>query len=272
MLNDYDARNPGTAFSDGLRLGLDDAWKLQAAVARLREQRGEAVVGYKIGCTCESNQRANGVSHPLWGRLWSTEQHADGAALRKGDFANVALEAEFAVTLARAIDPANASPEEVAGAVDRIYPVIELHNLVMRGAPPYGHELVANNCIHAGVVRGQGVEVSKAPLATDLALMFDGETVDSWPSLQWPDDILSSVKWLAERFAESGLRLKKGDLILTGAFGPPIALGDKTRVDVTSSAFGNVSATITRAPDAEETRTALTNKSTKGTRKTRMTG
>lgn len=248
MLNDYDARNPGTAFSDGLRLGLDDAWKLQAAVARLREQRGEAAVGYKIGCTCENNQRANGLSHPVWGRLWSTEQHSDGAQLRKADFANVALEAEFAVTLARAIDPANASPEEVAGAVDRIYPVIELHNLVMRGAPPHGHELIANNCIHAGVVRGQGVEVSKAPLATDLALKFDGETVDSWPSLQWPGDILSSVKWLAERFAESGLRLKKGDMILTGAFGPPIALGDKTRVDVTSSAFGNVGATFTQAP------------------------
>jgi hypothetical protein len=31
---------------------------------------------------------------------------------------------------------------------------------------------------------------------------------------------------------------------LTGAFGPPIPLGDKTRVDVTSSAFGNVGATF----------------------------
>lgn len=256
MLADYDARNPGTVFSEGVRLGLDDAWKLQAGVARLREQRGEKVVGYKIGCTCEGNQRANGLSHPVWGRLWSTEQHADGVALRKGDFGNVALEAEFAVTLGQAIDPAKASPEEVADAVDRIYPVIELHNLVMRGTAPHGHELIANNCIHAGVVRGRGVEVSRASVGTDLALVFDGETVDSWTALQWPGDILASVKWLAERFAESGMRLKEGDMILTGAFGPPIALGDRTRVDVTSSAFGNVGATIADAPDAKETRTA----------------
>jgi len=244
MLVDYDARNPGTVFADGLRLELDDAWRLQSAVTRLREQRGEAVIGYKIGCVCENNQRAMGLSHPVWGRLWSTEQRSDGAQLRKSDFANIAIEAEFAVTLSQAIGANGASVEEVADAVECIYPVIELHNLVMRGSAPNGHELISNNGIHAGVVRGQGVAMSSSATTTDLALMFDGETVDSWPSLQWPGDILQAVKWLAEQLSESGRGLEKGDLILTGAFGPPLPLGDKTRVDVTSSAFGNVSATF----------------------------
>jgi 2-oxo-hept-3-ene-1,7-dioate hydratase len=244
MLIDYDARNPGTVFADGLRLELTEAWRLQSAVARLREQRGETVVGYKIGCVIESSQRANGLSHPGWARLWSTEQHSNGASLRKSDFANVALEAEFAVTLDQDIDAGNASAEEVAVAVENIFPVLELHNLVMRGSAPTGHELIANNGIHAGVVRGQGLAVSTELLTTDLALVFDGEIVDSWASLQWPCDILSAVKWLAEQLAASGQRLLKGNMILTGAFGPPIPLGDKTRIDATSSAFGNVSATF----------------------------
>ena len=244
MLMDYDARTPGTAFADGLRLELDDAWRLQSAVTRLREQRGEEVVGYKIGCVCENNQRAMGLSHPVWGRLWSTEQYSDGVQLRKADFANIAIEAEFAVTLNQAIDASDASVEAVADAIECIYPVIELHNLVMRGSAPNGHELISNNGIHAGVVRGEGVPVSRLAMTTDLALMFDGESVDSWPSLQWPGDILQAVKWLAGRLSGSGKGLEKGDLILTGAFGPPLPLGDKTRVDVTSSVFGNVSATI----------------------------
>ena len=244
MLVDYDAHDPGTVFSDGLRLELDDAWRLQAAVASLRQQRGETVIGYKIGCVAEVNQRANGLSHPVYGRLWSTEQHSNGAKLLKTDFANVAIEAEFAITLARPIDPDKASPQEVADAVDKIYPVIELHNLVMRGESPTGHELIANNGIHAGVVRGSGVEVSRVSRTTDLALSFDGEVIDSWSSLRWPDDILTAVQWLARRLAESGQALKKGEMILTGAFGPPIPLADKSRVDVTSSAFGNVSATF----------------------------
>ncbi len=244
MLDDYDAVDPGTVFAKGLRLSIANAWRLQDAVTALREQRGEAVVGYKIGCVCAGNQEAMGLTHPVWGRLWSTEQHRDGACLKKADFANLALEAEFAVTLNRAIDPEELSSDGLLASIDAVYPVIELHNLVLRSDPPRGHELIANNGILAGVVRGQGVSKLETPLSTDLALIFDGETVDSWSSLRWPEDILSAIGWLAGKRAEAGARLEKGDIILTGAFGPPIPLEGKTRVDVTSSAFGNVSATF----------------------------
>ena len=94
MLTDYDAVDPGKIFANGLRLEIPDAWRVQTAVTHLREQRGESVVGYKIGCVCDSNQRAMGLSHPVWGRLWSNEQHADDAVLGKAAFANVALEAD----------------------------------------------------------------------------------------------------------------------------------------------------------------------------------
>jgi len=245
MLDDYDAVKPGTVFAEGLRLSIPEAWRLQAAVAALREQRGESVVGYKIGCVCKGNQEMMGLTHPVWGRLWSTEQHEDGVQLQKSAFANLALEAEFAVTLGRPIDPDKASPNELLASIAAVYPVIELHNLTLRSDPPRGHELIANNGILAGVVSGQGVADPSTPLTTDLALIFDGKTVDSWASLKWPDDILSAIGWLVEKQAEAGRRLEQGDVILTGAFGPPIPLENRTRVDVTSSAFGNVGATFT---------------------------
>ena len=245
MLADYDDANPGTVFAEGLRLSIPDAWRLQSAVTALREQRGETVVGYKIGCVCEGNQKMMGLSHPVWARIWSSELHSNGVVLEKGSFANLALEAEFAVTLGSSVDPEKATPEELLQAISAIHPVVELHNLVLRGASPRGHELIANNGILAGVVSGEGVHNPSTPLTTDLALVFDDETVDSWVSLKWPDDILSAVGWLAEEQAKAGRRLEKGNVILTGAFGPPIPLEEKTRVDVTSSAFGNVSATFT---------------------------
>lgn len=245
MLADYDAHNPGTVFADGLRLSISDAWRLQSAVATLREKRSECVVGYKIGCVCPGNQKMMGLAHPVWGRLWSTEQNGDGVTLEKADFSNLALEAEFAITLGSTVDPDNASPDDLLSAIGAVYPVIELHNLTLRGAPPHGHELIANNGILAGVVSGEGVSDPTTPLTTDLALLFDGEVVDSWSSLRWPDDILSAIGWLAAKRAEAGECLKEGDVILTGAFGPPLPLDDKTRVDVTSSAFGSVSARFT---------------------------
>ena len=245
MLADYDEANPGTVFAEGLRLSIPDAWRLQTAVTALREQRGESVIGYKIGCVCEGNQQMMGLSHPVWARLWSSEQHRDGVALEKKSFANLALEAEFAITLGSPVDPEKTAPGELLPAISAVYPVIELHNLVLRGDPPRGHELIANNGILAGVISGEGIADPSKPLTTDLALAFDGKTVDSWASLKWPDDILAAIGWLAEKQAEAGKRLEQGDMILTGAFGPPLPLEDKTRVDVTSSAFGPVSATFT---------------------------
>ena len=71
MLADYDNATPGTAFGEGLRLEIEEAWQLQAAVTALREARGERVVGYKIGCVFKGNQKMMGLSHPAYGRLWS---------------------------------------------------------------------------------------------------------------------------------------------------------------------------------------------------------
>jgi 2-keto-4-pentenoate hydratase len=51
MLADYDARTPGQLFGEPLDLTTVHAYALQAEIARLREQRGEKVIGYKVGCT-----------------------------------------------------------------------------------------------------------------------------------------------------------------------------------------------------------------------------
>ncbi|MGD9856916.1 MAG: 2-keto-4-pentenoate hydratase [Planctomycetaceae bacterium] len=244
MLRDYDAHTPGTLFAEGFRPTLDKARLLQDAVARLRVARGEQVAGYKIGCVCPHNQRNNGLTHPVWGRLWSTEQHTSGVRLIRTDFANVAIEGEFAVTLGRDIEPEDASLDAVARAVERIVPVIELHNLVFRGGDPKGPELIANNAIHSGVVRGTGelVPAAAQAICTDLSIQFDGDVVDAWTDIRWPDDILQAVGWLIENLGQSGDRLQRGQTILTGALGPPLPVADVDHVLVKSSRFGHVEA------------------------------
>lgn len=248
MLADYDAATPGMAFADGLRLTAAEGWRVQAAVARLREARGERVVGYKIGCVDLGNRQRMGLDHPAYGRIWSTELHETGAVLDRARYANPAMEAEFAITLAQDIRPGEASPKEILAATEAIYPVIEIHNLTLRGDAPHGPELLANNAINAGVVHGAPVAAptpDQTPdQTTDLKLIHDGEVVDEWDGLTWPRDMLQAIDWLAEQLAAQGLSLKKGDLILTGAFGPPLPIGPEGRVEVTSSAFGDVSATF----------------------------
>ena len=54
--------------------------------------------------------------------------------------------------------------------------------------------------------------------------------------------MLLAVVWFVMEQAKMNNQIKKGDLILTGAYGPPIPIADKKLIEVNSSLFGNVSA------------------------------
>ena len=242
MLADYDGHTPGTAFANGLRLSVQEAWHLQTMVSELRQRRGERVVGFKIGAVCEGNQKLIGLDHPAWGRLWENEQHPDGATLYKKNFANPSMEAEFGIILNRDIEADKTSLEDVLLAIESVHPVIEIHNLVFRGESPNGAELLANNAIHAGVVRGLGKIDPKQTITTDLELIYDGKVVDSWYQTKWPNDYLSAIDWLVQEQTKLGNKLRKKDLILTGALGPPIPIEETKLVEAKSPQLGRVGA------------------------------
>jgi 2-keto-4-pentenoate hydratase len=51
--------------------------------------------------------------------------------------------------------------------------------------------------------------------------------------------MLSEIIWLVKEQAKTKNILKKGNLILTGAYGFPVPINDKKIIEATSSAFGD---------------------------------
>ena len=244
ILEDYDAKNPSTIFKDKINITNDDALIIQSNVAKLREKRGEEVIGYKIGCVSKDTQKKMGFTQPACGYLWKNELHNSGAILNKKDYTNPAMEAEFGVILNRDIKPDLASFDYILQSIEGIYPLIEIHNLVFYGNEPYGAELLANNAIHAGVILGSETKLPSDKTETDLKLIYDKEVIDIWTNKIWPNDMLSEIEWLIKEQARKNNYLKKGDLILTGAYGFPVPINEKKLVEVTSSAFGDVTASF----------------------------
>tara|TARA_A100001015_G_scaffold260038_1_gene304441 strand:+ start:82 stop:864 length:783 start_codon:yes stop_codon:yes gene_type:complete len=242
ILEDYDAKNPSTIFKDKIKLSNSDALVLQSTVSKLREKRGEEVIGYKIGCVLKETQKKMGFTQPAWGTLWKNELHDSGVKLNKKDYSNPAMEAEFGIILDRDLKPESITNEYILNSVKSIYPLIEIHNLVFHGDAPHGAELLANNAIHAGVILGSKNKSPNKNLTTDLKLIYDKEIVDTWSNKKWPDDMLSEIKWLVNEQAKTKNILKKDSLILTGAYGFPIPINNKKIIEVTSSKFGNVNA------------------------------
>ena len=242
ILEDYDSKNPGTIFKDKIKINNNDALIIQSTVSKLREKRGEEIIGYKIGCVLKETQKKMGFTQPAWGTLWKNELHANGVSLNKKDYSNPAMEAEFGIILNRDLKLENISYEYILESVDSIYPLIEIHNLVFHGDAPHGSELLANNAIHAGVILGPKNRLPKNNLITDLKLIYDEEIVDSWSNKKWPDDMLSEVIWLIKEQAKIKNILKKGNLILTGAYGFPVPINEKRIIEATTSSFGDVKA------------------------------
>ena len=242
ILDDYDAKTPSGIFKDKISISIEDALRIQLAVTNLREKRGEEVIGYKIGCVSKDTQRKMGFTKPAWGRLWKNELYLDGVTLDKRNFANPAMEAEFGIVLNRDLTPELVNLDYILDSIETIHPIIEIHNLVFNGDPPFGAELLANNAIHAGVVMGKPTKANIKSEITDLKLIFDNEIIDTWSDKKWPRDMLSEVEWLVKEHDKIGNILKKGNLILTGAYGLPIPINDKKLIEVKSSLFGNVSA------------------------------
>lgn len=219
LLADYDARRPGRSFTPPATLTIREAYELQDEVVRLRERRGERVLGYKVGCTSRPIQVQLGVKEPIFGRLFDTECQISGVHLSAARYANLAVEGEMAVRLSKDLPSEPLPAEECREAIAEVFPVIELHHYVLPGAWPPGQWLIASNGMHAGFVRAEAETRCSglANFAHNLSIRINevvvGSVGDS-ASLTCP---IESLRWLAGRLAQFGLHLCKGQLILTGS-------------------------------------------------------
>ncbi len=234
QLDDYDRHNPGSMFADGaIDWSLDDAYRLQSAVAALREQRGEAVAGFKIGCVSGVIREQLGITHPVIGHVFESEIHESGVVLPANRFSGLAVEGEFAVNIAEDVPDAEAAANHPERYAQNLLAVIELHNARFRGERPTAVELVANNAFHAGIVASSADGAAPLRSAYPLSVSINGELqgrVSANP--------LATLPELVERLAVVGKRLKKGQIALTGSPLPlyPLARGDTFVVEVDGTA------------------------------------
>ena len=249
QLEDYDAHQPGMPFAEGCVLDVLQGYELQHAVAKLRFQRGERLIGYKVGCTSSAIQEQLKISHRVRGFLFDTEQYESGVALARQSFDNLAIEGELAIELSRVPREEDFADHLLPPCISRIFPVIELHNHVMRGQQASAGELIANNAIHAGFVSGGGGLSSNCFSESmfdeaRLVVFRDNQLLDQCEGRLLLETIRSSLKWLWEELFQRGDRLYAGQIVLTGSVPNLFPVVDECSIRVESLPFGDVAAEV----------------------------
>jgi 2-keto-4-pentenoate hydratase len=246
LLDDRDSLRPWRTFTPPDGLTLERAYALQGEVARLREDRGERIVGYKIGCTSRAIQDQLGIREPIFGRVFDTGYFPAGSRLAHARFAGLAIEGELAIRLSRDLPDVPLSDEESIEAIGSVFPVIELHHYVL---PAHGHPaaaLIASGGMHAGLVLAEQEWACSGgvPVVQGLDVAIDdrrtGMTREPW-TMGGP---ASTLRWLSTHLAESGLPLRRGQVILTGSPLPLFPVGPGSRVTAEARPLGRTSVAI----------------------------
>jgi 2-keto-4-pentenoate hydratase len=227
------------------RLDFDDAYRVQLGVVARRCTGGVTQVGWKVGLTAKAIQEQFDVHEPVFGCLLSEGRIASGHVFRHADLVTPGFENEVCIVLGRPLEGAGLSIAEVARAVDRCHPALEI--VEKRGDLTGELALaLADNAEQKAFVLGPA-----SPLTADLDLSAIGVrvTINGAEVATGRGDAvlghpLHSVAWLAAKLAAYGRGLRAGDHIMTGSFTRQFLIAPGDRIRTEFERLGAVEATF----------------------------
>jgi 2-oxo-3-hexenedioate decarboxylase len=229
-------------------LDVATGYLIQDEILRLREERGERVVGAKLGLTSRAKQLQVGIDSPIAGWLTDTMVLPESVPLPAG-LVHPRAEPEIAFVLGERLEGPGVTAAAALGAVSHVYAgaeILDSRYTDFRFTLP---DVLADNASSAYFALGS---VAAARDALDLSLEaclveVDGVVVDSATGaavLGHPAEALAhGVNALAER----GRALESGWMVLTGGLTDAVGIASSTSLRFSFSNLGDI---VLRGADA----------------------
>jgi 2-oxo-3-hexenedioate decarboxylase len=234
-------------FTDSFPFLRDEqAYAAQWLVVQDRLDRGERIVGAKLGMTSRVVQRALNVAEPVYGWLTSDVLVEPGEPLAARRLVQPRAEPEIALLLGADLRAPTtlagvlAATEAVLGAVE----VLDSRYLDYRYRRP---DVIADNVGTGAVVLG-----TRARRPTDLddlgligcTFRSRGEVVGTASGAAAMGHPAAAVAWLVNSLGPRGRQLDAGSLVLTGGLVGPVPLVAGTEVRAEFYGLGAVAVTL----------------------------
>ncbi len=216
--------------------GIDDvatAYAIQSAWSRLREKRGERIVGHKIGLTSEAIQTQLGVSEPDYGALWQSSHYEalDGrVTIPASDFLQPRIEGEIAFRIARPLRGPDITPQNVLDASDACALAVEIVDSRIADWRIKLVDTIADNASYGGFALGPwdgAMRLADLP-ALAMTIRHNGVLAAEGVGAAALGSPANSTAWLANKLTELGIGLVPGDIVISGGLTKmlPVVAGD----------------------------------------------
>jgi 2-oxo-3-hexenedioate decarboxylase len=231
-----EAARTGTAiaqFTDSIDLGVADAYAVQALSVGRRLQRGEQMVGIKMGLTSRAKMVQVGVDEVIWGRLTDAMRVADGGTVHRARYVHPRVEPEVAFLMGAPL-AGRVSGAEAMAAVAAVAPAAEIIDSRFENFRFALPDVIADNSSSSGYVVGNWN--SPATPIANLAMVLErnGRAAEIGSSAAILGDPVRSLVEASRMVADAGLTLQPGWIVLAGGATAalPLTVGDSIGVVV----------------------------------------
>jgi 2-keto-4-pentenoate hydratase len=233
---------PVPPLRDGLEPGdAAGAYAIQAINTKFWDAQSRRIVGRKVGLTAKAVQAQLGVSQPDFGVLFADMQIPQDGMLPAANVLQPKAEAEVAIVLARDLANPHATVQDVAAAADHVVAAIEIVDSRIIDWKITFADTVADNGSSAFFVLGS----EPKPLAgldlytCGMVMEVNGAVASLGAGAACLGHPLEAAAWLVRTLSAAGEMLHAGDVVLTGALGPRVALKRGDRVHAKIGGLGN---------------------------------
>jgi 2-keto-4-pentenoate hydratase len=223
----------------------DGAYAVQEINTRFWTAQGRRIVGRKAGLTAKAVQAQLGVDQPDFGALFDDMEIDDGGTLDPARALQPKAEAEVAFVLGADLLDVQTTPEMVAVAVRTAHAAIEIVDSRIADWKICFADTVADNGSSAFfVLAKEGKPLPDLDIySCGMVMEIDGAIVSLGVGAAALGHPLKAAAWLASTLARRGEPLRAGDILLTGALGPMVALTPGDHVKAIVGGLGEASFT-----------------------------
>jgi len=219
---------------------LAEAYEIQKLSIQQRLNRGEKLVGYKMGFTSRAKMQQMGVDDLIWGRLTDAMLIEADQIIDLSNYVHPRAEPEIAFKLKTSLS-GKVTKAQALAAVEAIAPAIEVIDSRYQNFKFSLEDVIADNCSSSGFVIGPWQSKDSNIDGLAMNLQVNEEVVASGSSNDILDHPLNSLVEAARCIGEAGEELKAGHIILAGAATAAVALAPNQTISAEVADLGSCS-------------------------------